>query len=223
MIWQGRVGTFYRTRRVLPLGIWILALALSLWAGSNAGASDLGADLPGSVNSTAKESRGIGLRVGSSFGLLSGDWLRPGVTSFGGDIGLMVPISSYFEVQTVVTVSSIREHKSDTPDYLIEPPSGGSPDLRQWMILFTGYADSHWFDAGKKTAYMNLGFGSVDKRESKFAAQFGGGSLIMIDRNFGVDLGLELDWIFAGSVFAQFGHGFANIMKLRAAVVVRLS
>jgi hypothetical protein len=161
------------------------------------------------------------VRVGTSFGLLSGGWLHPGASSLSANFGLVIPFGHRFALQADICGSSIRNDDRDAQDH--SPDQYGDKPLDMWryIISIAGYSNSDWYHKGSWTPYVSLGAGVANKSVTKFAAQFGGGSLVMIGEKIGLDVGAELMCVLNGFGDKYNDNELASIFELKAAFVLR--
>ena len=181
----------------------------------------LDTDSPSSSEHSVRTWPGLGLRVGWSGGLVSGYWLYPGATSVSSDFAAVVPIGHRFSVSAVVQRATIHNDAEDVVRLPVDSASI-SDDLWRWMLTVTGYGNSHLYQPGSWTPYVTLGAGIARHGNSKFAAQFGGGNLIMFRDGIGLDLGVNFTCVLNGWGKTYADRELAAIFELRSALVLRV-
>jgi hypothetical protein len=217
-MWQRRVGTASESVRLRPVVVVLLCLVgtLLLTSGASAGERS-GTDTP-----SDRSWPGIALRFGPSFGQLSGAFFRPAATGISGEIGLIIPIGHRFAVRADVQATAMNDDPDDVAILELEPTDTGRLDLWRWMLSVTGYSNSHWYRQGTCTPYVTLGAGVARRSVTKFAAQFGGGSLVMLGEGIGIDVGVGFTCVMNGFGEKYQGKELSGILDLKAAFVLNV-
>jgi len=223
MMWQKRAGSSAESPRLrlilLTVLVGLLTLSVTAFAQEQV---TLDTDSPSSSEHSVRSWPGIGLSVGPSFGLLSGYWLRPGDRGVSGDVGIIIRIGHRFATRIDIHATAISDDPEDISRYHMEPTGGGTWDMWRWMLSITGYSNSHMYQPGSWTPYVSLGAGIARHGDSKFAAQFGGGSLVMFRDGIGLDLGANLTCVLNGWSKKYANRELACILDLKTALVLRV-